>query len=324
MEDLSAGFLEALENDMQRELEFSNISTGIIDNENGLAPMNDWAESNRQQRSGRPIVPASEFRIPRIKAPPTGSRGKVPIDAASVNQSLDASHQQIGGDSSSRGRKSTNRREFDPTSFNLPDWTLAKGWKNRPRKMTCNREAVMRDTARFRQRLYEARKVSGPGFRFGVHGDAAAHQTLTSYEDKSLGSSSQSTLRRLRHSSSTFNESTDLNSLSGPEKLSCIQFQVSMTKYQPTYNPADVQGILHRNRRSLPSPDVAARQASRAGNRTGPGSQPILVPNSSSPLASGKFITFSSCKRFPYDSDFVLRRPKTRDTTLVDDEDWDD
>ena len=321
MEDLSVGFLEALENDMERELEYSHISSGILENEHGLAPMQDWAESNKAQLGGRPVVPG-------FKAPP-GSRGTAMSGSRPTASPVQRQAGDIINNSSqaqARGKQSSSKRDFDPNSFTLPDWTLARGWKNRPRKVAVDKQGVARDIALYKQRLEEAKKSSGPGFRFGVHGDSAPHQAFaTSYEDGgSMGSSTTSTLRRLRHTlSSSFDNSTaDLNSLSGPDKLSCIHFRMStMAKFQPTYNPSDVQGILRRNRRSC-SPDVAARQASRAGNRVGPGNQPILVPNSSSPLATGKYITFSACKRFPYDSD-LPRRPKTRDETLtLDGDDW--
>ena len=345
MDDISRGFLEALENDFAREIE--HVSGGIMParEEPNYAHINSdlgWGEVNREHQFGKPVIPLSEFRMPRIKVPKTASNSSIArIHAGPGGVLLEAGISSImagpGAAGPGTGKSKRAGREFDLKSFNIPEWTLAKGWRNRPKKKVYDKAAVSRDIGLFRRRFDEGRKQSQTkGFRFGAHGDsataAAAAAAAVVYDEGgslqgSLGNSSTSTLRRLRRSLTSFNDSTELNSLSGPDRLACIQFQISMQNFSRSYHPADVQGILNNNRVGLHSAEVAERQSSRAGSRIGTGNRPILVPRSGSPLARAKDITFGHCKRFPYNPDIKKRRVQTHTAVAMDDYEfsyWDD
>jgi len=224
------------------------------------------------------------------------------------------------------------QEEHDLSLLQLDGWTLAKGWKNRPRLgKTFDLAVKMEDVNRFKER-YDRARLRGDGrrgFKFGYHGDGdegGAQRGHTIPPLDSFGatlagrgggvslapSTASSYVRRTTSKATLIHDVSYVSSLAGAEKIDTVGkfFAVDRSALLgEKYAVSDVQAIL-QSIISLPSvrdSHSGSFMVSPTSGRFGPRGQPLLLPRAGSPLERARTITFGFCRRFPRDPQ--LQRP---------------
>jgi len=314
MNRLSDGFMDALDSDFEHAVEGLKIYTkspGLdrLDQDLSLAQLNDFSEMIRDHNSKQPLIPTSNLGFPRVK-----TIVHLPDHALRRGSLMDESvgSSAIVMEKKQRGKQVT--REYDLSSFAADNWTLAKGWKNRPRRgKVFGKSHQNSDIAAFKKRFEDAREKGDNlrGFRFGYHSSPVKFRGSSPPPPSrggsaaAMGSTSESLLLRKSSSlASLLHDPSYVGSLRAEQKIETIKkFHLvdNSLIMGEKYNPTDIQEILHRNLRSVRDETVGLRMASPAGTRNGPQGRPILVPRAGSPLEKARTITFGTCRRFAYD-----------------------
>lgn len=310
MNNLSHGFMEALENDLAHAIEGLSIHTGLDSHDKSLAPLGDWTEVIREHNSrGAPRIPSSDFRLPRVKS-------ATPQDQANYQKgsSLDGGSSVTGSISRTMPQKKS-KRSYDIASFVTDDWTLAKGWKNRPRAGKKFGDSVKkRDIEAFKMRLMTARARGDgkKGARFGnpTSTGTSFQQSLTGHSLSESSSDRSITRGSVLSNASRYQDVSFVSSLAGATKVEHVLFAYKhdTSTMGEKYNPSDVQEIMHRNLVDMKRGEMGSRLSSPAGSRTSQNKKPILVPRAGSPLEKGRTVTFGYCRRFSYDP--TVGKPK--------------
>ena len=295
MDSLSTGFLEALAND------FDHAASGLKpaprrvgEGDHSLQPLEDFFEVMKEHDDRQPLMPNSNFRMPRSKKNEAYRRGSLMDE--SVESSIAGAGGRRGGTLKTH-RPKHHHREYDLSSF-AEAWTLSKGWKNRPRKKV---GSLSEDIMAYQKRVQGARAMGKnvKGFEFGYHRSVGQGSLCDGDGDGEKGGLSSSSLRAT--SASLIRDPSYVSTLKGDEKIKAITkafFVGKSLTLGEKYDPTNVQDILRRNVRE--SHPRIHTQICTVTTRRGPHG-PILIPRAGSPLANAKSLTFGYCRRFPYD-----------------------